>query len=319
MTKTQWIFGILLAGTLAATLPAIAQSGAPAQTVVTVVPKSGTQAPPVAREQLQVSLNNKSSQITDWVQLRGEHAGLQLVILIDNSARAGLSLQYADLKNFIQHLPEGAEVGLAYMQNGSAIMAQNLTPDHKLAADALRLPSGPAGSSGGPYFCLSSLVKNWPSGNTPGDTGVRREVLMITDGVDLYNGRRYDPSDPYVAAAILDAQRAGVLVHSIFYKNVGRAESGEFTQSGGQNYLIQVAAGTGGKAYWQGFGNPVSFVPFLDDLQTRLANQYELGILAAKPGNKTALQPLKVKTTAPGIKIDAPSSIVVPGSESASR
>jgi len=183
----------------------------------------------------------------------------------------------------------------------------------------LRLPSGPAGSSGSPYFCLSSLVKNWPSGNTPGDTSVRREVLMITDGVDLYNGRGYDPSDPYVDAAITDAQRAGVLVHSIFYKNVGRIDNGEFTQTGGQSYLLQVAAGTGGRAYWQGIGNPVSLVPFLADLQTRLANQYELGILAAKPGNKTALQPLKVKTTAPGAKIDAPSSIVVPGNESASR
>jgi len=141
---------------------------------------------------------------------------------------------------------------------------------------------------------------------------------MITDGVDLYGGRGYDPSNPYVAAAITDAQRAGVLVHSIFYKNVGRADNGELTQAGGQNYLMQVADGTGGRAYWQGMGNPVSLVPFLDDLQTRLANQYELGILAAKPGNKTALQPLKVKTTAPGVKIDAPSSIVVPGNEAAS-
>ena len=70
--------------------------------------------------------------------------------------------------------------------------------------------------------------------------------------------------------------------------------------------------------YWQGFGNPVSFAPFLDDLQKRLANQYELGLLVS-PKNKASLQLLKLKVTAPGAKIDAPQMIAVPGSESASR
>jgi hypothetical protein len=318
-TDSNWISRAAIAVFLAASfplasVPLLAQGGIPTQAVVTVMPKSGTEAPPVTQQELQVTVNKQHSQISEWTPLRGERSGLQLMILIDGTARGSLSLQYDDLKRFIQQLPDGAQVGLAYMQNGSAVVAQNLTADHKLAADALRITSGPAGSSGSPYFCLSDLVKKWPNGNT----AERREVLMITDGVDLYNGRGYDPNDPYVDAAIKDAQRAGVLVHSIFYKNIGGFDNRAGIEFGGQSYLLQVADATGGRAYYLGTGNPVSFVPFLDDLHTRLMNQYELGLLA-KPGNKTELQNLKIKTTAPNVKIEAPQAVLVQGSEAASR
>ena len=68
---------------------------------------------------------------------------------------------------FVQNLPEGAQVGLAYMQNGRAVMAQNITADRKLVAEAFRLPSGVPGGNGSPYFCLSDLIKNWPLPATP--------------------------------------------------------------------------------------------------------------------------------------------------------
>jgi hypothetical protein len=256
----------------------------------------------------------KSARITNWTPLRGEQSGLQIVVLIDGSARSALSLQYSDLRSFVETLPAGAQVGVAYMQNGQAVMAQNITPDHKLAGSAFRLTAGVPGSSASPYFCLSDLVKHWPSANTTD----RREVLMITDGVDLYYGRGYDPNDPYVQAAITDAQKAGIIVHSIFFRNTGRFDNSQWTEAGAQSYLTQVSQGTGGRAYYQGFGNPVSFSPFLDDLATRLKNQYELGILTS-PRNKAQLQPLKVKVNTPGVKVDAPQSVLVPGSESASR
>src|SRR5277367_484574 len=314
MSKLNRISSGLLAGCLMAALPLLAQSGVQTQTVVTVLPKSGNQTLTIPETQVQANVAGKNAKITNWTPLRGEQSGLQIVVLIDGSARSGLSLQYNDLRSFVKTLPDGAEVGVAYMQNGRAVMAQNITPDHNLAASAFRLPSGIPGSSASPYFCLSDLVKNWPSGNTTD----RREVLMITDGVDLYYGRSYDPNDPYVQAAITDAQRAGVIVHSIFYRDTGRFDNSQWTESGAQNYLNLVSQGTGGRAYWLGFGNPVSFATFLDDLSTRLTNQYELGILA-KPGNKPQLQALKVKVSAPGVKVDAPQKILVPGSESASR
>lgn len=312
MAKTTWILSGLLFGSLTATLPLQGQSGLQTETVVTVMPTHGTQSQPITEEQVQATVDRKKTAVSSWTPLRGERSGLQLVVLIDSSARSGLSLQYKDLSSFIQRLPEGAQVGVAYMQNGRAVMAQNITADRKLAAEALHLTNGIPGDSGSPYFCLSDLVKRWPSGATTD----RREVLMITDGVDLYYGRGFDPDDPYVQAAISDAQKAGVVVHSIFYRDTGRFDRSQWTEAGAQSYLLQVSDGTGGHAYWQGFGSPVSFTPFLDDLQTRLQNQYELGLLAA-PGNKTQLRALKVKVNAPGVKVDAPQMVLVPGSETA--
>ncbi|AXC09815.1 hypothetical protein ACPOL_0438 [Acidisarcina polymorpha] len=311
MSLQNRISNLLMAACLIAAPLLHAQSGVQAQTVVTVMPKNGKQPASLTAQQLKATVGDKPAQVSDFVPLRGERSGLQIVILIDSSARSSLSLQFSSLKSFIQKLPEGAQVGVAYMQNGRAAMAQNITPDRALAANSLRLTSGVPGETGSPYFCLSDLVKNWPSGSTPD----RREVLMITDGVDLYYGRRYDPNDPYVQSAVTDAQRAGVIVHSIFYRDTGRFDGGEWTESGAQNYLLQVSDGTGGHAYWQGFGNPVSFDPFLDDLHTRLENQYELGLLA-RPKNKTELQPLKLKVSASGVKVDAAKMILIPGSES---
>jgi hypothetical protein len=304
---------MVLGGCIAAALPLSAQSGVATQAVITVMPRSGKDAPVITAQQIKATVGDKSAQVSSWIPLRGERAGLQIVVLIDNSARSALTLEFPGLKRFIEALPEGTRVGVAYMRNGRAAMAQNITADRKLAAEALRIPSGTPGDNGSPYFCLSDLVKNWPTG-APAPGGDRREVLMITDGVDLYYGRSYNPDDPYVQAAITDAQRAGVLVHSIFYKDTGRFDNSQWTQAGAQSYLQQVSDGTGGRLYGNGFSNPVSFEPFLDDLQKRFRNQYELGLLA-RPRSKTELQQLKVKINAPGINVDAPQAVLVPGSE----
>ncbi len=47
--------------------------------------------------------------------------------------------------------------------------------------------------------------------------------MMITNGVDPYNGSTsiLNQDSPYVAAAVTDAQRAGVAVSSIYYRDAG--------------------------------------------------------------------------------------------------
>ena len=140
---------------------------------------------------------------------------------------------------------------------------------------------------------------------------MRREILMVTDGVDRYSGVRYDPENPYVRAAINDAQKAGIIIYSIFYTGVGQMDQSGYVQDSGQNYLIQFSQETGGDSYYLGFGNPVSFEPFLTDLQRRLQNQYELSFVSAP---KKGLQQLKVKTNQPKTKLQAPAQVLVGGS-----
>jgi hypothetical protein len=284
---------------------ALAQSVGEATAVVTALPK-GSDAPPVTQQQIEVSVDGKRVQPSLW---RAYGNGpVQLVLLIDGSARTSLGRDMDDIANFISNLPPNVSVGLAYMENGRAAFAGPMSNNHATVAGELHLPGGSAGSSGSPYFCLSELAKNWPAPRSD----ARREVLMVTDGVDNYN-LRYDPEDPYVQAAVTDAQRAGVVVYSIYYRSQGRISGSNYETNAGQNYLIQVATETGGNLYYEGLGNPVSFTPFFADLNRRLGNQYELDVPVDEK-KKQSIISLKVKSEVGSVKLTAPAHIAVQAS-----
>jgi len=271
------------------------------EAVVTVMPKK-SDAPDtnVPEQAVHLEVNGKQSAVTNWQPLRGSHARVELVLLIDNGARSSLGREFDDIKEFIQSLPPNVKISLAYMANGRAVFSGPLTADHSTALKQLHLPMGVPGESASPYFCLSDLAKRWPSN----DRTVRREVIMITDGVDYYH-LQFDPDDPYVAAAIRDALRAELVVYSIYWRNVGPADRSWYESNAGQSLLLEVAEATGGDSYWIGFGNPVSLQPYFDDFSRRLNNQYELGFAAPLRG-KADVETLKLKVTAPDVKVTAP-------------
>jgi VWFA-related protein len=281
-----------------------AQETSTGRAVVTAQTKAAEGVTTISKQSISLYENRKLQEVSAWTPLRGARSGLQLVVLLDDSSRGNLGLQLNDIRSFLNGLPPTAQVAIGYMRNGTPNLVQNFTNDHALAAKALRLPQGVAGANGSPYFCLSDLVKHWPGGNND----VRREVIMVTDGIDRYSGGRFDPENPYVRAATSDAQKAGVIVYSIYYRGAGRFDRSALATDGGQNYLTQISGDTGGKVYLEGFGNPVSFEPFLSDIQRKLQNQYELTFVStAKPG----LQQIRVKTTQPNTSLQFPARVPV--------
>jgi hypothetical protein len=189
--------------------------------------------------------------------------------------------------------------------NGRAVFAGPLSADHAQVLSALHLPAGSFGTSASPYFCLSDLAQHWPSGNRE----ARREVVMVTDGVDYYE-MRFDPDDPYVQAAISDSVKARLVVYSIYWMNQGRVDLSVYQNNASQSLLLEVTDATGGKSYWQGMGNPVSFQPYFEDLSRRLANQYELDF-TARLDSKPTVETMKLKVNAPAIQIAAPQQVFV--------
>ncbi len=293
----------------------LAASSAPAENpnqegqghaVVTVV--SGNEIPGgIPQDALHLKVDGKESNVTGWRQLRD---AVEMVVLIDDGARESLGTQMGEILKFIQELPPDAKVAVAYMENGRAAMAGPLTADHAAAMRELHLPlAGMPGVSASPYFCLSDLAKNWPSK----DANARREVVMVTDGVDYYE-IRYDPNDPYVAAAIGDSIRAHLIVYALYWRNQGFLGRTGYADVDGQNLLAQLTEATGGNSYWEGFGNPVSFEPYFADINRRLNNQYELDFMAPM-GSKPQMESLNLKVSA-HVKIDAPQQVYVhPGAE----
>ena len=259
----------------------------------------------IPQQALQLKVDGKQSNITGWTQLRGPQDKVQLVILIDDAARSSLGNQMNDISKFIGNLPPNAEASVAYMINGRALFSGPLTADRAAVQRELHLPlSGTPGISASPYFCLSDLARNWPSN----DVQARREVVMITDGVDNYEPR-YDPEDPYVQAAITDSVRAHLIVYSIYWKSSGRFARTMYAAIDGQNLLQQLTEATGGNSYWEGYGNPVDLQPYLQDINHRLDNQYELHFMTPL-GSKPQVESMKLKISAPA-KVDAPQQVFV--------
>lgn len=288
---------------------AFAQSanGVPVRTVITAVPRKAEMTPNIQPNDVKIKVNGKSVAAESVTPLRGDRAGLELVILIDSGARNSLGRQLGEVRSFVQSLPPTTEVAIAYMLNGRALFQQPFTTDKNQALQALHMPGGAPGSSASPYFCISDLAKNWPSH----DTQNRREVIAITDGIDPYQVH-FDPDDPYLQAAIKDAIRAGVQVDAVYWHDSGFASHVGFLASGGQNLLTLLTQATGGRLYYEGLANPVSFTPFFREISRQLENQYELSFLA--PAKKKAdVDALKVKLEVPNVKLTAPNLVAVPG------
>jgi hypothetical protein len=276
------------------------------QAVVTVLPKKAGAAPAkISGQDLVIKVNGKPATVTSWTPLQSPASSLELVLLIDNSARTSLGIQFGDITDFINGLPAGTKAAIAYMQNGNAVFSGPLSTDHVQVLRALHLPGGMTGVNSSPYFCLSDLAKRWPSQ----DYSARREVVMVTDGVDNYD-RRFEPDDPYVQAAIRDSVRAGLIVYSIYWQTRGRANSSLYQNTAGQSLIAEVTEATGGKGFWMGIGNPVSFKPYFDELSRRFQNQYQVGFVSHL-GGKAEVGTLKLKLSVPGTEVNSPQQVLV--------
>ena len=311
MNRIHWAV-LLLAASIATPASAAPDQGH-GQAIVTLLPKSNESTSlNVQAQNLQIKVDGKSSSITDLVSAKGPNSPLELVILMDSSARSSLGTQLSDIAGFVKEMPNNTKIAIAYMENGRAALTGPLSSDPAQVLRDLHLPAGAPGQSSSPYFCLSDLAKNWPSH----DLNARREVVMITDGVDYYN-LRFDPDDPYVLAAIQDSVRAHLVVYSFYWLNRGRLDRSDYENNAGQSLLNEVTQATGGNSYWEGSGNPVSFEPFFRDLRQRFQNQYELSFTAPLKG-RPQMERFALKLQGVEAKVTAPQQVFVNSGKSTS-
>jgi hypothetical protein len=276
------------------------------QVVVTVLPKKGRESSVnILQQDLQLKVNGKASNITGWLPLREHNNNLEMVILIDSSARASLGLQFGEIAGFIRSLSPDVKVAVGYMNAGRAVLAGPLSTNQDEAVNKLRIPGAAAGSNASPYFCLSDLAKHWPSA----DHSARRDVVLITDGVDNY-GQRLDLNDPYVKTAIDNSISAGLVVYSIFWPNRNYTDRSGSESFDGQNLLAQVTQATGGYSYGTGGRQPVSFNTYFDDIAWRLKNQYRLSFRSLLKG-KPQVQAIELKVNNSATEVYAPQRVFI--------
>jgi hypothetical protein len=298
---TRYLLALTLLTATAITAQAQQEGPTPTQALVAITSK-GSVAPTVSN--LTIKVNNHKAELTSLAPV--PPTGAQVAILIDDGLRISVGRELSNLRSFVKGLRPGTEIFIGYMQNGRVIPGQTFTTNYDAAAQSLRMPVGSPGLSASPYFCLSDFVKRWPSDPNSRGTAKARFVLMITNGVDPYNGSTsiMNQNSPYVENAVRDAQRAGVAVYSMYYSDAGiRGGRASFS---GQSYLAQVAEGTGGTAYYQGTGNPVSMEPYLKQFQKAIAETYVATFPA--PAGKDLVQ-FKASTNLPHTKLQAPQEV----------
>jgi hypothetical protein len=307
---------LVLAVVFVSTLSLQAQDKAPATTVpvrltVTATALDDKTMPELTRDDVMVKQGKDRLKVTEWTPARGDQAGLDLFILIDDACDTSLGSQLGDLRAFITAQPSTTSVGVGYMSNATVQILQNFTTDHDQAAKALRLPRQNAGAFGSPYLSVIDLMKRWPEHPN------RREVVMVTDGIDRARrdiGTRTPTINPDVDNASNVAQRTGTIIYTIYSPGVGHWHRSFLRAYNGQIGISKLSDETGGESYYLGYQSPVSFKPYLDDVQKTLSSQYILGFLA-KPKSKAGLQGVQIDTEVAGVDFTVADSVWVPAAK----
>ncbi len=301
----QWKGILLLAAmAVAAAMPlalkaAAADSSAVTMTV-TAVGKKDTQPPALTKDDVQLYEGKERVQVADWK--RGET--LYLAVLIDDSLESAVANQWGDLRAFFMAQPESTYIAVAYARNGAAMVAQDFTKDHSLAAKALRMPIGSAGAFTSPYLAIEDWMKRWP------DSGERKSIMLFSSGIDYFRGS-FDPIDPDLDTAVERAQKQNINIWTIYVPDAGHVGRRSFRVFNAQSNLSRLSEETGAESYYLGFGSPVTLKPYFDEIETHLKNQYLLTFVGPS-AKKGKFERVRVTTEVANVEFLTPSGVFLP-------
>jgi hypothetical protein len=314
MRKFGYVFSsfLVLAVLMISVLPAHAQgqaassSNVPVTTYVTVLGPKYTAPPALSKSDVNVDEGKQKKEVTNWVPAQGDRAGLLLAIVIDDANTTDLGSQLGDLRSFVTSQADTTNIGVFYASNGTIQTASQFNKDHEAVAKTIRLPFGNGGAYSSIYLSVMNLIKGWPN------TGARREILLIADGIDRFRGDY--PTSPDVDTTVDIAQKAGVMIHTLYANGVGRAGRNSFRVTMGQSNLSKISDETGGESFFQGFSAPISYGPYLQQLDLVLKNQYWLTYATDRSKkSKGELRKFRVRTEQKGVEISSADRIFVPG------
>lgn len=240
------------------------------------------------------------------ISVRGiTNSPITLAVLIQEDLVPSVGNEIKDLKEFIRKLPRGSRVMVGTLRTGSLQVRQKFTNDLEKAASALRPPSGLASASPyNPYVEVIEALRKFE-----GQPLGRRAILLVSDGLDVSRG--VDSSSPTQSVdlqrAINESQRRGVAVYG-FYAPTTLTDANPPLGPNAQSSLLRLADETGGIAFFQGTGVPVSFRPFIRELDAALQRQAALTFLSTHV--KKGFHKIEVKSSTPGVRVSYPSGYV---------
>ena len=232
----------------------------------------------------------------------GTNSPITLAVLIQEDLPT-VGNEIKSLGEFIRNLPKGSRVMVGYLRTGSLQVRQRFTNDLEKAAKALRPPTGFANSGPyNPYVEVIEALKKFESQPLG-----RRAILLVSDGLDISRG--VDSSSPMqsidLQRAVNESQRRSVAIYGFYAPS---AASIPPLNPNGQGSLLRLANETGGEAFFQGTGAPVSFEPFIRKLDISLQKQAALTFLSTHLDK--GFHRIEVRSSTPGVSVSYPSGYV---------
>lgn len=277
-------------------------SAANPSAVVMTITATAKHAQPPALQKGDVSLYLGKERVQVADMKRGD--SLFLAVLIDDSLRSDLANQWPDLKAFFMTQPKNTYIAVAYARNGVAMVAQDFTADHALAAKALRLPLGTLSTASSPYLALDDWMRRWP------DRAQRSSIILFSSGIDYFRG---GPAtlDPDLDTAVARAQKRNINIWSIYVPDAARRGRRGFSAFNWQSNLDRLSQQTGGEAYFLGLESTVDLRPYFDSIRAHLNNQYLLAFVG-NGGGKGKYESVKVASEIDNVRFLKPSAVYLP-------
>ena len=230
-----------------------------------------------------------------------DRSPLYLALLIQDDLVPSVATEISALASFIRRLPEGSQVLVGYMRAGTIQIRQKFTTDRERAAKALRIPAGtPNAGPYNPYVSVREALKRYQSQPVG-----RRAMLVVSDGLDVSRGLDSSRAGQSLdlQRAIEEAQRRGVAIYTIFAPTFG-SDTNRLLAGNGLDSLSRLAKETGGRTFNQLPSAPVSFEPYLRQIEARLARQIALTYLSTH-GDK-GYHRIKIETALSDVEIAHP-------------
>ena len=291
--------------TIASPGPAASSNpGRPVTIPLTIRVKEEGREPELQNIDLTVSEDGEPQSIIS-IRGMGTNSPITLALLVQEDLVPSVANEIKALADFIRSLPRGSRVMIGYLRTGSLQVKQKFTTDLEKAAKTLRPPIGFA--SAGPYNPYVEVIEalkrfeSQPLG--------RRAILLVSDGLDISRG--VESSSPTqsidLQRAITESQRRGVAIYG-FYAPTIAAEGNLLLTGNAQSSLRRLSTETGGHAFFQGTGAPVSFEPFIRDLDKSLERQAALTFLSTHL--KKGFHRIEVNSSTPGVRVQYPTGYV---------
>jgi len=227
---------------------------------------------------------------------------ITLAILIQDDLVPSIGTETRGIADFVRQLPAGSKVMIGYIRSGTLDVRRKFTSDLEKAATSLRSPLGLA--SAGPFNPFVEIIEalrrfdSQPLG--------RRAIIVVSDGLDVSRG--IDSSAPGqsidLQRAISDAQRRSVAIYSI-YAPPAAVLGSQLLSLNGQSCLEGLSNETGGRAFFQGTGAPVSFDPFLKEIDASVS-YWQIALTYLSTHTKKGFHRLEIKPLERDVEIRHP-------------